>query len=73
MALSRHTSKVYMDCYDVQGTIKGLEKAAQQSGGDAAKYYEGARIALQTILEHEEIRDQSVFVSIFSNIVNEIS
>lgn len=64
MSFSKHTSRIYMDSYDVEGAIKVLNDRINDETVDNA-YYTGAMVALQIILEQEEIKDQSVFIKLF--------
>lgn len=65
MSLSRHTSRIYMDEYDVAGAIKVLTDAVmREPDAPSTPYYVGACLALELINNHEEIRDQSVFMEL---------
>lgn len=69
MSLSRHTSRIYIDEYDLGGALKVLGDRIVE-GGEEAPYYIGAHLALNLIRNHEEIRDQSVFMQLFDNVLN---
>ena len=70
MSLSRHTSKIYIDEYDLDGVLKVLaDRIGFMNCGTLRDYHIGAHLALNLIRNHEEIRDQSVFMALFDNIV----
>lgn len=66
MSFSRHTSRIYMDEYDIQGALKVLSDRIVEGTTDMP-YYIGAHLALNLIHNHEDIRDQSVFLQLFDN------
>lgn len=71
MSLSRHTSKIYIDEYDLDGVLKVLsDRIAFEDAGAVRDYCIGAHVALNLIRNHDEIRDQSVFVALFDNVIN---
>lgn len=71
MSLSRHSSKIYLDEYDIDGVLKVLaERIGYMNCGTARDYHIGAHLALNLIRNHEEIRDQSVFMALFDNVIN---
>ena len=63
MSLSRHTSRIYMDEYDLDGALKVLGDRIEE-GADATPYYVGAHMVLNLIKNHEDIRDQSVLMAL---------
>lgn len=65
MALSRHTSKVYIDEFDLQGTIKVLADRIAMEPSDATPYYLGALLAFNLISNHMEIKTQADFMNLF--------
>lgn len=65
MALSRHTSRIYLDDFDVQGTIKVLGDRVAMGQTDAVPYYHGALLAFNLINNHTEIRTQADFIKLF--------
>lgn len=65
MALSRHTSKVYIDEFDLQGTIKVLGDRIAMAPSEASPYYHGALLAFNLINNHSEIRTQADFMKLF--------
>ena len=66
MSFSRRTSRIYMDEYDVQGALNALARRIEE-GADDAPFFIGAHLALNLIYNHEDIRDQSVFLQLFDN------
>lgn len=70
MSLSRHTSRIYMDEFDICGALKVLADRIEEGGG-AAPYYVGAHLVLNLINNHSEIRDQSVLLALFDNQLRE--
>ena len=69
MSFSRHTSRIYMDAYDIEGALKVLTERIGERDHDLP-FYIGAHLALNLIRNHEEIRDQSVFMALFDNQLN---
>lgn len=67
MTLARHSSRVYMDAFDLDGTIKVLGDRIGDADGNqrAQDVYCGAHLALSLVRNHEELRDQSVFMALF--------
>lgn len=65
MALSRHTSRIYIDDLDIQGTIKVLGDKVAYGSSDAVPYYHGALLAFNLINNHSEIRNQADFIRMF--------
>lgn len=68
MSLSKHTSRIYMDDYDVQGTMKVLADritADPDMVQEATPFYLGAYITFQIIHEQTDVRDQSAFMGLF--------
>lgn len=66
MAFSRHTSRIYMDDFDVQGTLKVLsDRIVSDPDSPATPYYVGAHLILNLINNQSEIRDQSVVMRLF--------
>lgn len=64
--LSNHSSRIYMDEEDVEGTLKVLADAVHDGPGPEADIYYGALIALETIAG-TKLRDQSEFMPILAN------
>lgn len=72
MSFSRHTSRIYMDADDVNGTLNVLRKRiAANSDSPAQAYYMGAHLLLNLINNHEELRDQSVVMTLFDRALEE--
>lgn len=72
MSLSRHTSRIYIDEYDLDGVLNVLSKrVAGNEGLPATPYTLGAYAALNLIRNHDEIRDQSVFIELFDRIMED--
>ena len=69
MTLSRHTSKVYMDEYDLDGTLNALGKRIEE-GDESLPYYIGAHIALNIIRNHEYIDTQREFMQLFDRVMD---
>lgn len=66
MSFSRHTSRIYMDADDVNGTLNVLSKRINaNSDSPAQAFYLGAHLLLNLINNHEELRDQSVVMALF--------
>ena len=66
MALSRHTSRIYMDEFDIQGTIKVLsDRIIEHPDAASTPYYLGAHLAFNLINNHSEIRNQADFMALF--------
>ena len=71
MSLSCHTSRIYIDEYDLDGVLKVLsDRIASEDAGAVRDHCIGAHVALSLIRNHDEIRDQSVFVALFDNVIN---
>lgn len=64
MTLSRHTSKVYMDEYDLDGVLNVLTRRIEQDDGDLPIYL-GAHLALNIIRNHDYIDTQREFMQMF--------
>lgn len=66
MTLSRKTSRIYMDDYDLTGACNVLDRrVTDHEKCEATPYYGGALMALEILLTHDDIRDQSVFMMLF--------
>lgn len=68
MTLSRQSSRVYMDAYDLDGTVNVLGKRVQE-GGPRAPYYIGAHVALNLIRNHDRIETQQDFMTLFDSVL----
>lgn len=64
MTLSRHSSRVYMDAYDLDGALKVLADRIGEGTVDMP-YYAGAHLALNIIRNHDHIDTQREFMAIF--------
>ena len=71
VTLSRHSSRIYMDDYDVEGTMNALDHRVGNCSDQALPFYMGAYLALSIIYNQEELRDQSIFMDIFDNALRE--
>ena len=72
MSFSRHTSRIYLDQLDVDGTLNVLSKRiTANSNSQAQAYYVGAHLLLNLINNHEELRDQSVVMTLFDRELEE--
>lgn len=67
MSFSRHTSRIYCDIDDINGAINALGHEVMEGDPDFGEYYMGALMTLTLIRNHEDIRDQSVFMDMFNN------
>lgn len=66
MAFSRHTSRIYIDEDDIKGALNVLSRRiTDNSDPGAINFYIGAHLTLNLIFNHEQIRDQSVFMKMF--------
>ena len=72
MTLSRHSSKIYLDEYDVRGVMNVLDRITDECPKEAQKFYMGAYLTFSILLEATELRDQSVFIDVFNNALKEI-
>jgi len=61
MTLCRHSSRVYIDEYDLEGTCNALSKRIE-SGDEHADLYKGALMALGILFDHEYIDTQREFL-----------
>ena len=68
MTLSRHSSRVYMDEYDLDGTLNALGQSIEE-GGENQPYYIGAHIALNIIRNHDYIESQREFMLAFDAVL----
>lgn len=68
MTLSRHSSRVYMDDYDIEGTLNVLAKRIEEADADQP-YYIGAHIALNLIRNHDHIDSQREFMQLFDSVI----
>lgn len=72
MSFSRHTSRIYMDDFDISGALKVLsDKIVADPQSESVDYYIGAHLALNLINNHAEIRDQAVFMQLFEGQLKE--
>lgn len=69
MTLSRQSSRVYMDAYDLDGTVNVLGKRIAE-GGPRTPYYIGAHAALNLIRNHERIETQQDFMTLFDAVIS---
>lgn len=66
MALSRHSSRVYMDDLELEGAINVLRrKAAEEENHIHWGIYSGAARALSILYDHEYIDKPDDFMTIF--------
>lgn len=72
MTLASHTSRIYMDEYDVQGAIQALRHAADDSTDplDCALYV-GAQTVLMLLLDHDRIDTQADFMTMFNAFIRQ--
>lgn len=68
MTLCRHSSRVYMDEYDLDGVLKVLADRIGE-GTEDMPYYIGAHIALNLIRNHEHIDTQREFMQLFDRVM----
>ena len=68
MTLCRHSSRVYMDEYDLDGVLKVLADRIGE-GTEDTPYYIGAHIALNLIRNHEHIDTQREFMQLFDRVM----
>lgn len=61
MTLCRHSSRVYIDEYDLEGTCNALSKRIEPEE-EHADIYRGALIALGILSNHEYIDTQREFL-----------
>ena len=67
MAFSRHTSRIYLDEYDVRGAMKVLQDhIIDNPDSEKLSYYNGALITLYLIANHEHINTQVDFMNLFN-------
>lgn len=72
MTLSRRTSRIYMDDYDLKGAMTALGLRVEECApSKATPYYAGARAALNIIYGYDEVRDQSVFMAAFDSLLRD--
>lgn len=69
MTFSRHSSRVYMDEYDLDGAINVLRQRIQEQDDDLP-YYQGAHLALNIIRNHDHIESQREFMLAFDAVLN---
>ena len=65
MTLSRRSSRIYMDDYDVQGAINALGKKADETEPPMSDTYRGAAAALAVVEIHEFLNTQADFMTAF--------
>lgn len=66
MTLFRKTTRFYSDEYEMRGAVTAFNnKIAMEDLGGALPYYIGAAMVLNILLNHDEIRDQSVLMDFF--------
>ena len=76
MTLSRHSSRVYMDEYDLDGVLNALAQRIDLAEGgpqfyeDNRHYYMGAHIALNIIRNHDYIDTQREFMELFDGVLD---
>ena len=68
MTLCRHSSRVYMDEYDLDGVLKVLADRIGD-GTEDMPYYIGAHLALNLIRNHEHIDTQRQFMQLFDRVM----
>lgn len=64
MTLCRHSSRLYVDEYDLDGTLKVLADRIGEGTADMP-YYVGAHLALNILRNHEYIDTQREFMAAF--------
>lgn len=72
MTLFRKTTRFYADEFDIRGLINALGnridiEANTEGESEALPYYLGAVTAINILANHDEIRDQSVFMGLFDD------
>ena len=68
MTLCRHSSRVYMDEYDIDGVLKVLADRIAE-GTEEMPYYMGAHLALNLIRNHDYIDTQREFMQLFDRVL----
>lgn len=68
MTLCRHSSRLYVDEYDLDGTLKVLADRIGE-GTEDMPYYVGAHLALNILRNHEHIDTQREFMQLFDAVM----
>ena len=68
MTLCRHSSRLYMDEYDLDGVLKVLADRIGEGTADMP-YYVGAHLALNILRNHEYIDTQREFMALFDSVI----
>lgn len=68
MTLCRHSSRLYIDEYDLDGTLKVLADRIGEGTGDTP-YYVGAHLALNILRNHDYIDTQREFMQLFDAVL----
>lgn len=68
MTLCRHSSRLYIDEYDLDGTLKVLADRIGE-GTEAMPYYVGAHLALNILRNHDYIDTQREFMQLFDSVI----
>lgn len=68
MTLCRHSSRLYVDEYDLDGTLKVLADRIGE-GTEDMPYYVGAHLALNILRNHEHIDTQREFMQLFDSVI----
>lgn len=69
MTLCRHSSRLYVDEYDLDGTLKVLADRIGE-GTEDTPYYVGAHLALNILRNHDHIESQREFMLAFDAVLN---
>lgn len=69
MTLCRHSSRLYIDEYDLDGTLKVLGDRIAEGTVDMP-YYVGAHLALNIIRNHDHIDSQREFMQLFDAVIS---
>lgn len=65
MTLCNHSSRIYMDSYDVDGAINALSRKCEESMSPEQDVYFGAVAAFEILRDHERISTQADFMVMF--------
>lgn len=68
MTLCRHSSRVYMDEYDLDGVLKVLADRIGE-GAEDMPYYVGAHLALNLLRNHDYIDTQREYMMLFDRVL----
>lgn len=71
MSLCTHTSRIYIDEYDLIGLLNAMQREIEESQSQQRKLrLEGAREAL-FLIANCDFRDQAVFLAAFNTVLEE--